>query len=259
MTSTDPSYSLSSSTAFARERERLPRQARVAFPTERPILERFGLGHCVRILDLGCGEGSHLAELRRAFPNATVAGIDRNEALLEIARQRVPEANFQRVDLLDPQPLGNAIRRFRPDAVLLRLVLQHLPPNAHVTVLQSIRQNARDARLFVIDSLDAMWSARPSTPLFPVLMSRLAAFTRERGGDRSVGRRVERLLRDAGYRVVSSARCSIGVDHRDRQALGDVLLPLFDAVGVGSEAERLRHWYRAGGTLEAVNVIASAS
>lgn len=50
------------------------------------------------LLDVGCGTGSHAAHLRAHY---RVEGLDLEEQLLRIARERYPEAAFHRGDMTD--------------------------------------------------------------------------------------------------------------------------------------------------------------
>ena len=49
------------------------------------------------LLDVACGTGKHLAELRDRF--ADVEGLDLDEGLLAIARERLPEVTFHHADM----------------------------------------------------------------------------------------------------------------------------------------------------------------
>ena len=49
-------------------------------------------------LDLGTGTGDGAAAVKRAFPDARVVGADVSEQMLGIARQKVPDVEFVRVD-----------------------------------------------------------------------------------------------------------------------------------------------------------------
>lgn len=53
-------------------------------------------GHA--LLDVACGTGKHLAELRRDF---TAEGMDLSEELLAVARQRLPDVPLHRGDMTD--------------------------------------------------------------------------------------------------------------------------------------------------------------
>jgi SAM-dependent methyltransferase len=49
------------------------------------------------LLDVACGTGKHLAELRERFPDAE--GLDLDEGLLAVARERLPELAFHHGDM----------------------------------------------------------------------------------------------------------------------------------------------------------------
>jgi SAM-dependent methyltransferase len=66
-----------------------------------------GPGPGARILDVGCGQGDLVAELRRRFPAAELRGIDYSRYGVEVASAKVPGARFAERDLLrsgDPEP-----------------------------------------------------------------------------------------------------------------------------------------------------------
>jgi SAM-dependent methyltransferase len=66
-------------------------------PFYQAVFDAIGLTDGQRLLDAGCGAG--LALQLAAKRGATVAGIDASAGLLEIAEERVPDADLQRGDL----------------------------------------------------------------------------------------------------------------------------------------------------------------
>lgn len=56
------------------------------------LLRKQGAREGQRLLDIGCGTGQHVQHFVDTFE---VTGIDVHEAMLEIARERVPEARFE--------------------------------------------------------------------------------------------------------------------------------------------------------------------
>src|SRR3984885_2963344 len=89
---------------------RRPRDwAELAEPSNEPlfatVLNELGVGVGTRLLDIGCGSG--YAARMGATLGATVTGIDITPALIEIARERVPEGDFIVTDM-DELPLGDA-------------------------------------------------------------------------------------------------------------------------------------------------------
>ncbi len=68
-------------------------------PVFEAVLERTGVGPGTRYLDAGCGAG--MAAEFAARRGAEVAGVDAAEAMLAIARSRVPAGDFRQGDLED--------------------------------------------------------------------------------------------------------------------------------------------------------------
>ena len=66
-------------------------------PVYTAVFERTDVKPGTRYLDVGCGAG--MAAQMAASRGARVSGIDASEALLAIARKRVPEADFRQGDL----------------------------------------------------------------------------------------------------------------------------------------------------------------
>jgi len=66
-------------------------------PLYEEVAERLGLDVPAEVLDVGCGSGVFLK--LAADRGATVTGLDASEALVEIARARVPGANIRVGDL----------------------------------------------------------------------------------------------------------------------------------------------------------------
>jgi SAM-dependent methyltransferase len=61
------------------------------------VLEAIAVGRGTQLLDAGCGAG--MAVMLAAARGATVTGIDASDALLAIARERVPDAELHRGEL----------------------------------------------------------------------------------------------------------------------------------------------------------------
>ncbi len=85
------------------------------------------------ILDVGCGHGRDAAYFEAVGHN--VVGLDTSRKLLEIAKRRVPEADFVQADAR-AIPFGYSIF----DGVWINAVLHHLVPEDMVRVLQECRR-----------------------------------------------------------------------------------------------------------------------
>lgn len=73
------------------------------------------------VLDIGCGQGLQLAEIRKLRPYAKLYGMDISPKLVNLARKHVPGGDFQTGDA---DNLGYADSQF--DVVVMTEVLEHL-------------------------------------------------------------------------------------------------------------------------------------
>jgi len=78
-----------------------------------------------RVLDLGCGDGSFIAECSRNL-KSEFEGSDISEAALEIARRNVPGIRFFQLDLM----AGAPDKKY--DAIVLSEVLEHIEDDEFV-------------------------------------------------------------------------------------------------------------------------------
>jgi SAM-dependent methyltransferase len=81
----------------ARARDWADIQEGMAKPAYEAVLERTNVGADTCYLDVGCGSG--MAAQLAASCGARVSGVDAAEALLTIARSRVPEGDFRHGDI----------------------------------------------------------------------------------------------------------------------------------------------------------------
>lgn len=84
------------------------------------------------VLDVGCGEGSFLAELQKEFPAVKLSGIDVSSSAIAAARELVPGGVFEVVDILG-KPLNEKF-----DLVVCSEVLEHLSDD--VAAIKNLRQ-----------------------------------------------------------------------------------------------------------------------
>jgi ubiquinone/menaquinone biosynthesis C-methylase UbiE len=104
-----------------REIQRLMHQAAIVRPITERLLRSAGIGQGMRVLDLGCGAGDvSLLAAELVGPSGSVVGIDRNQAIIAMARQRARRAKFHHVDFRyvsvedfsDPEPFDAVVGRF---------------------------------------------------------------------------------------------------------------------------------------------------
>lgn len=172
------------------ERERLERQAGALWQDELAFLRKAGLRPGARVLDLGCGNGRVAARMADAEPEARVVGVDSDAEILP--QDYRPNLKFHCVEA---GHLPDSLGRF--DLIYARFLLQHLADPAKV-----LREAARHLQpagvLVAVDSDDALLLLDPPDAELDALLSRARVAQEAFGGDRCVGRRLPRLLVDAG-------------------------------------------------------------
>lgn len=105
-----------------------------------------------QLLEVGCGTGYVLREIRRAFPAVELSGSDFFEEGLTFARARVPNARLERLDVLD-MPYRDAF-----DVVGAFDVIEHIGDDRGA--LRGIRQAVRPGGLVLltVPQHPALWS-----------------------------------------------------------------------------------------------------
>jgi SAM-dependent methyltransferase len=73
------------------------------------------------VLDVGCGQGSLLADLRSKFPQVRLNGIDISRSAVELARVKMPNGRYWVLDV----STGHIPEKF--DLVVCSEVLEHIP------------------------------------------------------------------------------------------------------------------------------------
>jgi len=101
-------------------------------PTRRrtftPVLERLALRPGLRVLDLGCGYGRLTIPIARlVLPGGQVVGVDIQEAMLRIARERAEKSGLANLSFRRAAAGEGALRPDQFDRALLVTVLGEIP------------------------------------------------------------------------------------------------------------------------------------
>ena len=87
------------------------------------------------VLDVGCGAGSLLAELKFEFPHIKPMGVDVSSSAIELARRRMPDGDFRILDIAQT----SLDTRF--DLVVCSEVLEHIPDD--ITAMENLGKMTR--------------------------------------------------------------------------------------------------------------------
>lgn len=192
------SYDPDSLPAEDGEVDRLSRRARLG---RRGFIRRMkaeGLAKGMRVLDLGCGEGTLTTRLASFVHPARTVGYDRSERLLGRARAFSESLNYSGLEFVrgSAENLPFAPESF--DFVYARLVFQHLPDAP--AALAEIHRVLAPGGILVIEDVDQeMLYVHPEPEGWVELRGKWCAGQRACGGDPAIGRKLASLLRQSPF------------------------------------------------------------
>jgi SAM-dependent methyltransferase len=181
----------------AAEIEHLVAQADVYAPEANELLDRIAPAAGASAIDVGCGVQGILPLLReRVGPAGRVVGLDVEPRLLALASERVAAIETVRADARATGLPGATF-----DLVHARTLLINVTePEAVVAELVRL---ARPGGAVALQEPDpAAWVCDPPAPAFDRLRDAVTEVYPRVGKDFRLGRRIGRLLRDAGVRDV---------------------------------------------------------
>lgn len=184
----------------AGETGRLEAQTALSWPQEQAILRRLHPGPDPRVLEVGSGTGAVTRRLLDAWPEARVTALEPDADLLAVAaRALAADLAAGRLSLAHGSIDHNTLAGKRFDLIVVRYVLQHLAdPVAAVRALAPLLSPG--GRLVAIEVDAALWgAAEPTDPALAAIHAAASATHGRQGGDRLIGRRLWRILRQAGY------------------------------------------------------------
>ena len=185
-------------------RSRLAVISRVLAPATQALFGRFEPLAGLSVVDAGCGGGDVTFELAaRVGPTGRVVGFDLDETKLALAREEavrrgLANVEFRQASVLEPWPASNAA------LVYVRFVLTHLAKPQDMLARAS--QALAPGGLLVIEDIDYDGKfCEPPCPAFDRHVELFVAAVQKRGGDPFIGRRLSRLLEEAGLSGVETS------------------------------------------------------
>jgi trans-aconitate 2-methyltransferase len=112
----------------------------------RDLVARIPLAHVSSAADLGCGPGNSTEVLRERYPGALIVGVDSSTDMIESARERIPDIDFEIADLRDWRADGPL------DLILANAVLQWVPD--HETLLPALIAELRPGGALAVQTPD---------------------------------------------------------------------------------------------------------
>lgn len=180
------------------EQERLQRQAEELEQEARWLLDQIGLPAGARAVEIGCGPRGCLDLLtERVGPTGEVVGVERSDEAVELARRFIAENHLTNVRVLHTDARHTGLPHGHFDLATARLVLVNIPhPEEIVAEMAAL---VRPGGIVALHEVD--WVANACDPPLPDwdrLNNLMIAFANKNGNDLHIGRRLPRMLRQAG-------------------------------------------------------------
>ena len=212
------------------EQHRLQRQAAQLADEAAWLFDQVGPLDGARVVEIGCGPHGCLDALsERVGPTGTVVGVERSEQAVELARELVAERGLSNVEVLHGDGRSTGLARASFDLATARLVLVNVPQPEQIVAEAVGLVRAGGTVAFH----EADWFAHvcdPPLEAWTRLIEVLTRYAEINGIDLFVGRRLPRLLRDAGLVDVCSRPIVhlYGPGHGRRSILSDFVENLSD-------------------------------
>jgi SAM-dependent methyltransferase len=181
------------------EQERLQRQAEDLAHEARWLLDQIGVPGGASVVEIGCGPRGCLDLLsERVGPAGSVVGVERSDEAVELARRFVADHELANVKVLHCDARATGLPRSAFDLATARLVLVNVPrPDEVVAEMAALVRPGG-----VVAFHEADWAPHvcdPPLPAWDRMFEILVAYSTMNGIDLFVGRRVPRMLREAGF------------------------------------------------------------
>lgn len=180
------------------EQERLQQQAEQLAHEASWLLDQIGLPSGARALEIGCGPRGCLDLLAARVGSAgTVVGIERSEEAVALARELVAERGIRNVEVLQGDARSTSLAKASFDLVIARLVLVNVPsPEQIVSEAVALARTGGTVAFHEVDWVAVVCD--PPDTAWTALVELFVRYTKANGIDLFIGRKLPRLLRDAG-------------------------------------------------------------
>ena len=185
------------------EQERLQLQAQQLAHESRWLFDQIGVGSGAHVVEIGCGPHGCLELLsERVGPSGRVVGVERSGEAVALARKLAADRGFGNVEVLERDARATGLPRASFDLVTSRLVLVNVPhPEQIVAEAAAL---ARPGGWVAFHEADYVCHVcDPPLDAWSRLVELLQTYSESNGIDPLIGRKVPRLLREAGLIDVS--------------------------------------------------------
>jgi ubiquinone/menaquinone biosynthesis C-methylase UbiE len=180
------------------EQERLQQQARQLAHESNWLFDQTGVARGARVVEIGCGPHGCLELLaERVGPSGRVVGVERSEDAVALARKLVSERGLANVEVLEGDARSTGLPRASFDLATARLVLVNVPqPEQIVAEAAALVRAGGWVAFHEADYVSHVCD--PPLDAWTRLVELLESYSEQNGIDPFIGRKLPRLLRDAG-------------------------------------------------------------
>jgi ubiquinone/menaquinone biosynthesis C-methylase UbiE len=180
------------------EQRRLQQQAGELAEESVWLFDQVGIAQGWRVVEIGCGPQGCLELLSsRVGLTGSVIGVELSDHAVQLAREFLSERRINNVEVREGNAAATGLPRERFDLATARLVLVNIPePEKIVSEMAALVRSRGFVALHEAD-----WSAHvcdPPLPAWDRLKQALVSYSEAKGIDLYIGRRIARMLRNAG-------------------------------------------------------------
>eukprot|EP00299_Pterocystis_sp_00344_P019891 c9829_g1_i2.p1 GENE.c9829_g1_i2~~c9829_g1_i2.p1 ORF type:complete len:326 (-),score=88.62 c9829_g1_i2:741-1637(-) len=211
------SYNASEVTSgLEHEISRLRAQANLTYRKDLLMLEQMGLKDGDRMLEIGCGPAFTAIRILQHFPTLEIVCVEMDDRLIAHANKEIPEDLKSRITIIHGIIETAELEKESFDFAFARFVLQHVPDAVTLAkkVFELLKPNGKFA---AIDADDATAGyLEPVLPALAPLGSLMLVRQHRMGGDRTIGRRLGRVLLLASFEKI---RMELLLNHIDEEGV----------------------------------------
>jgi ubiquinone/menaquinone biosynthesis C-methylase UbiE len=180
------------------EQKRLQQQAWELAEESAGLFDQIGLALGSRVVEIGCGPQGCLELLSsRVGSTGSVVGVELSAHAVQLAREFLSERRINNVEVRQGHAAATGLPREHFDLATARLVLVNIPEPEKI-VAEMVALVKRGG---VVALHEADWIAHlcdPPIPAWDRLRKALDDYSEKKGIDLYIGRRIARIMRDAG-------------------------------------------------------------